>query len=498
MSVFMAYGAARCLVPLKMREKAVFFGRYEEIAQLNVACSDTDTRVLLLTASAGTGKTALMHHWLWQCEAAGWTNFDAVLGWAFPFDIDEDDPQATVRGFLEYALAWFGVTFTAEQTCIEKASLLVKQLQEQRVLLILEHLPAAIFKRELEASGAVNCLYALLKPLVLHNPGLCLVTLEDMTVFDHTGEFGGHCLKLGNLEPSEGVSLLMRQGLEGNEKLLGKVSALFDHHPLTLTLLGSYLKEACGGDLGKLDTIPIWFDSQVSGRNTRRVLAAYENWLANTPELALVYVLSLFDRPVSMSRLLDFCRVAFRRRFFFIRQRLPSILSPLVRINYKKLLYLQQRLHDLHLLTPYASSEMLEMHTVTREFFYRKFQITFMVECAHLQEILRAGNEVSVALSPCIKREPEPVSVMENLLLHAVEAKNWRQAADLALQLHKCSLIQGNIAASVSYARQSVAFAHLGRDTLSLQQNLKLLTALLQQTENSTFVAAETKVEELP
>lgn len=497
MGAFITHSRVRCTMRSTQHEKPILFGRDAELAHLDIACSDPYIPLLLLIAPAGTGKTALLHHWLGRCESADWQGMDAVIGWSFSSEIkndDDDDSQAILREFLEYVLAWLGVVFSAEQTCTEKAGLLVRQLQQQRVLLILDHIPAAMLQEKPEHSELSACLYVFLKPLMNENPGFCLLVLEEDIVFGYGGVAGGHSLHLRNLTQADGVNLLAHQGVQGSVKALGKVSALFDHHPLTLTLLGPYLKDACAGDLGKLDSIPIWLDPQASGRQSRRLLAAYEHWLAKTPELALVYMLSLFDGSISTGRLLDLCHRGFRRRFFFIRQHIPTILLPLGRLNSKKLLHLQQRLHNLHLLAAYTEPDILELHSVIREYFAQKFQVRFMGEWKHLRELLAANHAESIALPPSILSEPEPISVMEGLLAQAIEAKHWQQAADFALQLHKRTLIDGNITMSVNYARQSVAYAHLGGDMLHLQQNLQVLTELLQQIDTATSVVEEVEV----
>ncbi len=498
MGAFLAHSTTCHTVISTPYEKSILFGRDRELAQLDIACRDPHTPLLLLVAPVGTGKTALIHHWLEQCESVGWQGLDAVLGWSFSNEVNDDASQTALCEFLEYALAWFGSAFTADQTCIEKAGLLVKQLQQQRVLLILDHPPSAILKAEFDVSEPAACLYTLLKPLAINNPGFCLLALDDVDV-GYVGTLAGHCLKLGNLGQTEGVKLLMHQGVPGGGKALGNVSALFDHHPLTLALLGHYLKDACAGDLEKLDTIPIWLDSQANGRHTRRVLAAYEGWLVNTPELALMYVLSLFDRPASPDRVLDLYHRVFRRRFFFIHQQIPSILLPLGRLNSNKLLHLQQRLSDLHVLTPYANAEMLEMHSVIREYFAQKFRLTFMRQWMYLRKVLAADREESYALPTSILPKPkletetienEPINVTDDMLMEAIAVKNWRQAADLALQRYEQTLIQGDMTVSIHYVRQSVAYAHLAGEELHLQQNLALLTELLQKTTTTTTTPA--------
>jgi tetratricopeptide (TPR) repeat protein len=87
-------------------------------------------------------------------------------------------------------------------------------------------------------------------------------------------------------------------GVKGDEAELRNASEEFKGHCLALTLLGSYLVDAYNGD--------IRFRSEVSGQlghdvrqgsHARRVMESYQTWFGDGPELAVLRMLGLFDRP---------------------------------------------------------------------------------------------------------------------------------------------------------------------------------------------------------
>src|SRR5262249_8865632 len=67
-------------------------------------------------------------------------------------------------------------------------------------------------------------------------------------------------------------------------------------HALALTLLGSYLAEVADGDIRQRKEIGPLEKDERQGKHARRVMAAYEKWLGK-PELTILYMLGLFDRP---------------------------------------------------------------------------------------------------------------------------------------------------------------------------------------------------------
>ena len=72
----------------------------------------------------------------------------------------------------------------------------------------------------------------------------------------------------------------------------------FRGHCLALTLLGSYLADAYNGDIRCREEVSKRLAHDVrQGVHARKVMASYQNWFDEGPELALLRLLGLFDRP---------------------------------------------------------------------------------------------------------------------------------------------------------------------------------------------------------
>ena len=74
-------------------------------------------------------------------------------------------------------------------------------------------------------------------------------------------------------------------------------------HALALTLMGSYLKVVHRGDVRKHHEIPRLTDDQKQGAHARRVLESYQRWLKGKPELDVLRLMGLFDRPAERGAL---------------------------------------------------------------------------------------------------------------------------------------------------------------------------------------------------
>src|SRR6266481_3951566 len=178
---------------------------------------------------------------------------------------------------------------------------------------------------------------ALLKGLATDSRGLCVVTTR-YAIADLRAFLGNTVREeqLTRLSREAGVHLLRMLGVEGSllrniafnegkeqvnefEKLVEDVRG----HALTLNLLGSYLRDAHGGDIRKRDLVKLEeADAEEQGGHAFRVMDAYVRWLeggtgfqpvghagedgqdaratlSGQRALAVLRLLGLFDRPAS-------------------------------------------------------------------------------------------------------------------------------------------------------------------------------------------------------
>ena len=78
----------------------------------------------------------------------------------------------------------------------------------------------------------------------------------------------------------------------------------FSGHCLALTLLGSYLTDAYDGEVRSRKEVSERLAHDVrQGVHARKVMESYESWFGEGPELSVLRMLGLFDRPADEKRL---------------------------------------------------------------------------------------------------------------------------------------------------------------------------------------------------
>ncbi len=106
-------------------------------------------------------------------------------------------------------------------------------------------------------------------------------------------------LDLEQLSSAAGAKLLQALGVKGHEAELRSASEEFNGHCLALTLLGSYLTDAYGGDIRHRKEVSERLANDVrQGAHARKVMESYQTWFGEGPELSVLRILGLFDRPV--------------------------------------------------------------------------------------------------------------------------------------------------------------------------------------------------------
>ena len=103
---------------------------------------------------------------------------------------------------------------------------------------------------------------------------------------------------LDQLSSDAGAKLLQVLGVKGDEAELRSASDEFHGHCLALTLLGSYLADAYNGDVSRRGEVSARLAHDVRhGVHARKVMESYQAWLGVGPEMAVLRMLGLFDRP---------------------------------------------------------------------------------------------------------------------------------------------------------------------------------------------------------
>jgi serine/threonine protein kinase len=275
------------------------FGREEDIVFLDDAWTNQQVNVVTIVAWAGVGKSSLVNHWLRQMAVEHYRSAELVFGWSFY-------RQGTSRGsssadeFLDAALTWFGDPDPRIGTAWEKGERLAKLVAHRRTLMVLDGLePLQNPPGPQEGRVRGPALQALLRELAAFNTGLCVITTR-ISVGDIADHERTSVLRrdLEQLSSEAGAKLLRALGVKGHEAELRSASDEFNGHCLALTLMGSYLTDAHDGDIRCREEVSNRLTQDVrQGAHAQKVMASYQNWFGEGPELSLLRILGLFDRP---------------------------------------------------------------------------------------------------------------------------------------------------------------------------------------------------------
>jgi serine/threonine protein kinase/tetratricopeptide (TPR) repeat protein len=275
------------------------FGREEDIAFLDRAWANRDANVVTIVAWAGVGKSTLVKHWLRRMAAHRYRSAEVVFGWSF-YRQGTSAETSSADEFLDAALTWFGDPDPRLGTAWEKGERLAKLVARRRTLLVLDGLePLQNPPGPQEGRLREPSLQALLRELAAFNRGLCVITTRTPVtdIADHERTSAPR-RDLEQLSSDAGAKLLRALGVKGDEAELRNASDEFGGHCLALTLLGSYLTDAYQGDIRHRQEVSARLAQDVrQGAHARKVMESYQSWFGEGPEVAILRMLGLFDRP---------------------------------------------------------------------------------------------------------------------------------------------------------------------------------------------------------
>jgi hypothetical protein len=275
------------------------FGREEDIAFLNDTWSNQHINVVTIVAWAGVGKSTLVNHWLRGMAAEHYRSAELIFGWSF-YRQGTSGETSSADEFLDAALTWFGDPDPRVGTPWEKGERLAKLVAHRRTLLFLDGLePLQNPPGPQEGRLRDPSLQALLRELAAFNRGLCIITtrlpIADLADHERTSAPRRELERLSN---DAGARLLQALGVKGREAELRTASDEFSGHCLALTLLGSYLTDAYNGDIRRRKEVSEGLSHDVrQGVHAGKVMQSYQAWFGDGPELSVLRILGLFDRP---------------------------------------------------------------------------------------------------------------------------------------------------------------------------------------------------------
>jgi hypothetical protein len=279
--------------------------------------------------------------------------------------------------FISWTLDKLGVTVAAASASA-KGEAVAEALTNRRALLILDgveslqHGPGSQ-KGQLKDQG----LRELLRRFAATPPGAThgTIILTSRAAVADIQSFKNGSAPVANvdkLSAEAGALLLRDNGVRGLDRELKAASDDFGGHPLALTLLASFLKDAQNGDVQRRNNIRgLLADSENPLHDqARRVMESYENeWLAGQPILlATLHLVGLFDRPASGD-----CLKALRKK-----PPIPGLTDAIVDLNEVRWRHAVARLREARLLAPAdpSDSDALDAHALVREWFGERLRQT--------------------------------------------------------------------------------------------------------------------------
>ena len=245
-------------------------------------------------------------------------------------------------------------------------------------------------------------LQALLRELAAYQPGLCLIStrerisdlaeFENSTVIQHDLDY---------LSPQAGAQILRALNVKGDDEELEEAAREFNGHAFSLTLLGSYLDEVLHGDIRRRREIENLFDEMQHGDKAQKMIAAYEKWLGEGVELAVLRLMGLFDRPA------DAASIAALRA----APAIPGLTEALQNLSKVKWQQALAKLRRIKLLGAASINEpdTLDAHPLVREHFKQQ------LKREHPDAWREANNRLYEHLKRTAKEFPDTVEEMSPL-----------------------------------------------------------------------------------
>ncbi len=276
------------------------FGRQKELKILNEAWESGNTNVLSFVAYGGTGKSTLVNKWL---EKMRWDNYrraEKVFGWSF-YSQGTKERATSADKFITEALAWFGDPDPKKGSPWDKGQRLADLIRKKKTLLILDGLEPLQSAFDFERGKIKDpALSILVTQLARKNNGLCVITTREKVAELARFDKGVKQLNLEQISKDAGRALLRVGGVQGTDIELEAASEEFGNHALAVNLMASYIHDIPGHHISNTAQIEDLDIPEENGKHPRRVIEAFEKRFGEGPEVQILRILGLFDRPVEM------------------------------------------------------------------------------------------------------------------------------------------------------------------------------------------------------
>lgn len=380
-------------------------GRVDEIDIIN-KCWNSNTSILIVEAWGGVGKTTLANEWRTRIINNYNDELNKVFDWSFSRQGEADGVSNSSDDFLDQALEWFSVKPAKGLSSYEIGKLLAVKVQNNKNLIILDGIEAILSSNNYnpDSNGIIldNAVSSFLMTIAEYNKGLCIITtrrhIADLESFPNC-----QLLLLNNLNEESSKKLMVNSGISGDEISFSCVFNKYHGHPLTLSLLCGYVRDYLGGNLDQFVSFDIFKQDKYENGHASDIMKYYDSILDEDTQVALLRLLSLFDRPV---RYQEIEKLILSKYSFAIH--LPSFRS----IEWIQLI---RSLKNSQLLTEIRTNNeiQLDVHPMIRDHYYEQLVNSYPEEFIRGNDILY-HHFLETAIN--VKSEKEKIT----LLLRAI------------------------------------------------------------------------------
>jgi len=417
------------------------FGRQKQLEMLDKAWESDNTHIVSFVAWGGVGKSTLVNKWLERMEADNYRGASRVFAWSF-YSQGTGEKVTSADLFIAEALDWFGDPDPSAGSPWDKGARLAELIRENKTLLVLDGLEPLQSHYDYERGKIKDpALTTVISELARQNSGLCVITtreaVADLAPFQETV-----CQEdLELISAEAGRALLRVNGVQGTDLELESATCSFGNHALAVSLLGVYLHEIPGHHISHASGIPDLDIPEEEGRHPRRMIAAFERRFGEGPEVEVLRMLGLFDRPADAGSVTA----------LLAAPAIPNLTEHIRELSEADWMRLIHRLREKRLIAPKSrhQPDLLDAHPLVREHFCEQLRDEY-------PEAWQEGNNrLYEHLKQIAKEHPDTIEEMIPLyaaVAHGCQAGRYQDAVyevywrriqrwDVAFNLHKLAAI---------------------------------------------------------